>query len=230
MMHLVLADAELEIVPAKIRRHAAVRKSKSMLLDASLHHTAMRGIENWQRRGRPDIVHVFLLIAHDSILNKEGMLRTYVHTRNDEVIYIKPETRIIKNYNRFKGLMEQLFQHRRVPPDNEPLMEMKNEKLEDLLKKLDGKKILFSEKGKKVKLDEMMEEEIVCIIGGFPHGDFLSPVDEMVDEIVKIYDAPLPAWTVEMEAIVAYENKFIVFPPLNLWKKRQNSGRRRIEK
>ncbi len=210
MMHLILADSELEIVPAKIKKHPAVRKSKSILLDASLHHTAMRGLENWQRRGRPDIVHIFLLIANDSILNKEGMLRVYVHTRNDEIIYVKPETRIIKNYNRFKGLMEQLFMHGSVPPGGERLMEMKKERLGDLLSRLKGRKIVFSMKGGRRRLEDIMEEDVVCIIGGFPHGDFLSPVYEIADEVVSIYNEALPAWIAEMEAIVAYENKFIV--------------------
>ncbi len=209
MMHLILADSELEIIPKKIIKHPAVRNSKSKILDASLHHAAMKGLKQWQRRGRPDIVHVFLLIANESILNKEGMLRTYVHTRNDEVIYIKPETRIIKNYNRFKGLMEQLFEHGKVPPENEALMEMRKENLEKLLDKLEGKRILFSMDGERRKLEDIMEEDVICIIGGFPSGDFLSPVHKMVDEVVSIYHEMLPAWIVGIEAIVAYENKFV---------------------
>ena len=33
-----------------------------------------------------------------------------VHTRNNDVITIDPETRIMRNYTRFIGLMEQLFE------------------------------------------------------------------------------------------------------------------------
>jgi len=209
MMHLVLADSELELVPKKIIKHPAVVKGKSKILDVSLHHTAMKILKDWRRRGRPDIVHFFLLLANDSILNKEGRLRVYVHTRNNEVIYVKPETRIIKNYNRFKGLMEQLFEYKRVPLEGEPLMEMKKESLEELLSKLNGKRILFCMEGKKTKLEEVLEEEVVCIIGGFPSGDFLSPVYEFANEKISLYDEMLPAWIVEMEAIVAYEKKFL---------------------
>ncbi len=211
MMHLVLADSELELVPKKIRKHPAVRKGNSLILDASLHHTAMRTLKDWRRRGRPDIVHFFLLLANDSILNKKGKLRVYVHTRNNDVIYVKPETRIIKNYNRFKGLIEQLFQNGRVPVEGEPLMEMKKESLKALLSKFEEKKILFSMRGGKKKLEEVMEENVVCIIGGFPSGDFISPVYKIVDEIVSLYDEMLPAWIVEMEAIATYERKFLIF-------------------
>ena len=164
MMHLVLADSELELVPKKIIKHPAVVKGKSKILDASLHHTAMKILKDWRRRGRPDIVHFFLLLANDSILNKEGKLRVYVHTRNNEVIYVKPETRIIKNYNRFKGLMQQLLEKERVPPDGEALMEVRKENILQLLQKLDGKKILFTPNGRKCTLHEVLEENVVMLI------------------------------------------------------------------
>lgn len=209
MMHLILADSEIEKIPAEIKNHPSVLKNKSFILDASLHHSAMRKIKDWRRRGRPDIVHLFLLISQESILNKEGMLRIYVHTRNNEVIYINPEMRIIKNYNRFKGLMGQLFETGKVPVTGNVLMELKKERIEELLCKIKGKRILFTTKGNKKKIEDVIEEDSVCIIGGFPSGDFLSSFDEMVDEKICIYDRMLPAWIVAMEAIVAYENKFI---------------------
>ncbi|HEC88395.1 MAG TPA: 16S rRNA methyltransferase [Thermoplasmata archaeon] len=209
MMHLILADSELEKIPAEIKNHSCVRKNRSFILDASLHHSAMKKIKDWQRRGRPDIVHLFLLISQESILNKEGMLRTYVHTRNNKVIYINPETRIIKNYNRFKGLIEQLFKVKKVPVEGNALMEVKERKLEELLYKLKGKKILFTSKGNRKRIEDVMEKDVVCIIGGFPSGDFMTNVYDMADEKICIYDKVLPAWIVAMEAIVAYENKFI---------------------
>ncbi|HEC76995.1 MAG TPA: 16S rRNA methyltransferase [Thermoplasmatales archaeon] len=209
MMHLILADSELERIPAEIKNHSCVKKNRSFILDASLHHSSMKKIKDWQRRGRPDIVHLFLLISQESILNKEGMLRTYVHTRNNEVIYTNPETRIIKNYNRFKGLIEQLFEIKKILYEENVLMEMKEEKLEELLSKLKGKRILFTIKGNKKRIEDVIEEDVVCIIGGFPFGDFITNVYDMADEKICIYDRMLPAWIVAMEAIVAYENKFI---------------------
>jgi len=107
-----LADSELELIPKRIaslpaiRRDAERRKKKAeeLLLDSSLHHSAMKGLKEWERRGRPDIVHISLLIANESILNRENMLDMVVHTRNNEAIKIDPEMKVIKNYNRFKGL------------------------------------------------------------------------------------------------------------------------------
>ena len=79
MLTLVLSDAELELVPQTIRGHqqvvtAAKRLGVSagrMLLDSSLHYAAMRKLEEGERRGRPDLVHVFLLTCPSDVV---GML------------------------------------------------------------------------------------------------------------------------------------------------------------
>lgn len=197
MMHLILAESELELNPW----------NKSELLDSSIHHKIMRRKHFSMRRGRPDIVHFFLVVAMESILNKAGLLRVYIHTRNNEVIYIAPETRIIKNYNRFKGLMAQLLRERKIASD-ERLIWMEEKRVEELLEEIKGKKILFTRKGRKInvaRLHGVMEDDVVCIIGGFPSGYFITELENMVDAIVSIYDDMLTAWTVAMEAIAAYE-------------------------
>ena len=197
MMHLILAESELELNPW----------NKKELLDSSIHHKIMRRKHFSMRRGRPDIVHFFLVVAMESILNKAGLLRVYIHTRNNEVIYIAPETRIIKNYNRFKGLMAQLLRERKIASD-ERLIWMEEKRVEELLEEIKGKKILFTRKGRKTnvaRLHEVMEDDVVCIIGGFPSGYFMTELENMVDAIVSIYDDMLTAWTVAMEAIAAYE-------------------------
>ncbi len=180
-----------------------------MILDSSLHHSVMKGMDEWERRGRPDIVHMSMLIANESILNREGMLGMTVHTRNNEAIKISPEMRVIKNYNRFKGLMEQLFKEGKVPPDK-PLMELERNGIEQIVEELEAEKvILMSEKGEKKSLDNAMEKNTACIIGGFPHGEFLSPVEKIADEVISIHPSPLPAWIAVMEAIASYERKFV---------------------
>ncbi len=196
MMHIIIGESELEI---------ASKIGINDILDSSIHYPYMRKLEDWVRRGRPDIVYLCLLIALESILNKEKLLKIYIHTRNDEVIYVNPATRMIKNYNRFKGLMKQLLKYGKVPLNGAPLMELKKETLLELLGKMKCKKILFSRKGEKKSLKELFEKEIVCIVGGFPSGDFSLPLKKYVDEVVSLHDEMLPAWIVEMEAIVMYE-------------------------
>ncbi len=216
MLHLVIADAELEPVPESIRDHPAVvnyakrrgKRPEEVLLDSTYHHAALKKLSDGERRGRPDITHICLLNALESIANKEGLLRVYVHTRNDEVIYIKPETRIPRNYNRFVGLMESLFKNRVVPRDLE-LLRMEEKSLKELVEEIgpDGVFVMHEE-GTLTKPAELGKrlaslENPLVVVGGFPHGDFRS---EIPWEKISIYKGPLMAWTVVNEIIINFEH------------------------
>ncbi|ASA77262.1 16S rRNA methyltransferase [Thermococcus sp. 5-4] len=216
MLHLVIAEAELELVPKAILDHPAVvnharrrgKRPDEILVDGTYHHAAIKKLPDGERRGRPDIVHVCLLNALESIANKEGLLRVYVHTRNDEVIYIKPETRIPRNYNRFVGLMESLFKNRAVPRDLE-LLRIEEKSLEELVEELNPDGVfVMHEKGEPTKPSEFGKilselREPTVIVGGFPHGDFRA---EPPGKKISLYKAPLMAWTVVNEVIISFEH------------------------
>ncbi len=219
MMHLILADSELEIVPQEIQghpaivKHAKLRKKKPsrILLDASYHHQAIRSKypSEADRRGRPDIVHFFLMNAQESMLNYQGKLRVYIHTRNNEVIRISPETRLPKAYHRFVGLMEHVFQNKYVPSKENPLLTLENMSLRALTKEIGAKTILLSQNGRRVKVKEYhIPEDVTIIIGGFPSGDFLSNVN-FVDDSISIYDGTLMAWVAAYEIITRYEHIYL---------------------
>jgi len=215
VLTLVLADTELERVPVELQRHPSVRASArkrgrspaSILLESSLHHPALRKFPEGERRGRPDIAHIVLVVALDSILNLEGGLRIFVHTRNDEAIQFAPETRIPKNYTRFVGLMEDLFEKGEVPEEN-PLIRMDREvTLAQLLAKLGGEPWAFAEGGDPLDLRvgfPRHEENLIAVIGGFPHGGFRSPVSTLCKRVMSIHPKPLKAWTTAAEVLVAY--------------------------
>ncbi|MBO8174744.1 MAG: 16S rRNA methyltransferase [Thermococcus sp.] len=216
MLHLIIADSELELVPKSILEHPAVvnyakrrgKKPEEVLLDSTYHHAALKKLEDGNRRGRPDIVHFCLISALESILNKEGKLKVYVHTRNDEVIYVKPETRIPRNYNRFVGLMESLFKNKAVPPELE-LLRLEEKTLSQLLEEIKPDAVfIMHEEGEFMKPKDFGEllkqfKEPAVIVGGFPHGDFKSKVDGVK---ISLYKEPLMAWTIVNEVIVNYEN------------------------
>ncbi len=215
MLHLILAESELEMVPGEIAGHPAIRsharrrgkKPTEMLLDATYHHAAMRGLPDGEKRGRPDIVHISLLNALESILNKEGHLRVYVHTRNDEVITVKPETRIPRNYNRFVGLMEKLFIEGSVPR-NLGLLRMEKKTLNELLGDISPDRVFVMHEGGRLVWGREFGETLAridnpaVVIGGFPHGDFRRlPRGERV----SVYWGSLMAWSVVNEVIVNLE-------------------------
>ncbi|ACS33921.1 Ribosome biogenesis protein NEP1-like protein [Thermococcus gammatolerans EJ3] len=212
----MIADSELELVPESIADHPAVvnyarrrgKKPEEVILEGSYHHSALRKLEDGERRGRPDIVHICLLNALESIANKEGKLRVYVHTRNDEVIYVKPETRLPRNYNRFLGLMESLFKNGVVPKDL-ALLRIEEKTLNELVEEIAPDEVfVMHEEGELIKprdfgrvLAEL--ENPLVIIGGFPHGDFRSKVE---GRKVSLYREPLMAWTIVNEVLVNFES------------------------
>lgn len=226
MLILVLAESELELIPESIRFHQAIlsyakKKGKNpsnLLLDSNYHHSAMKKLSEYDRRGRPDIVHFFLINTLESIANKVGELKLIIHTRNNEAIYVDPSTRIMRNYSRFVGLMEQLFLQGEIKADQKTLIEIKqNYNLKSILKNENADKtILFKIDEEETNLNKYFKtlkknkiENLLCVVGGFPKGDFHENLSNIVDDKISIFKEKLTSWTVFNEIIINYENIFI---------------------
>ena len=219
MLNVVLAEAALETIPKKIIFHPSVvawakgmgKKTNRALLDRSYHHRAMFSLDEGLKRGRPDIVHFSLLEALGTPLNKEGMLRTYVHTVENLLIYMKPEIRLPRNYNRFMGLIEQLFRTNRVPEHGQMLLKLKKGRLNDLLDEIKPSYVLaFTRLGVPKTLHEVMcslvkMEKPLVIVGAFPKGHFSEETVKLTNELVSIDPEVLNAWTVTSRIIYEYE-------------------------
>ncbi|HUR68598.1 MAG TPA: 16S rRNA methyltransferase [Candidatus Thermoplasmatota archaeon] len=227
MLTLVLAEAELELVPEEIKGHRQVqssakfrdRRASRTLLDSSVHHEAMRRLPEQDRRGRPDLVHFSLLLALDSALNKADKLRVVVHTRNDERIAVHPDTRLMRNYPRFIGLMETLFREGATPRNNPLLILEEGWPLKRVLEHhASGPVVCFSEAGTPIEPVAWMEqkvsasEDLTIVLGCFPHGDFHIAPKDFAAEVVGLGGATLSVWTVEMEVLAAYERAVKLFP------------------
>ncbi len=217
MLTLVLADSELELVPDSIAglgccvTHARKRgkSPRQTLLDSTVHYPALERLEDGGRRGRPDLVHFFLLTALDSIQNLEGGLRVFVHTRNGQVIRVRPDTRLPKNQNRFVSLMEQLLVKGQVPPQGDALMTVEEGTVNEILKGAGAERtMVLSPRGRPVDLrkhlSRLRSKEVACVIGGFPDGDFSSPVYDLADEVLSISPRELKVWAVAAEVLVNF--------------------------
>jgi rRNA small subunit pseudouridine methyltransferase Nep1 len=202
IFHLVIIESALEtlgnlaknIHSSQKRKQKTIQNEGKAILDVSIHNHLMQGILDKNKRGRPDIIQNSLLLALGSRLNKEGYLRVYVHTRNDEIITFNPAVRIPRNYNRFIGLMQQLFNTKRIPPDSEDtLISIQSLTLEAFLKTLKPDvKIIFSEKGSETNIEQLMvtlsvNKRVVILIGGFPHGEISQKNLNLADLKVSIY-------------------------------------------
>lgn len=219
MIHLVFADSSLELVPEEILFHPAVRKYKkrfnkgdNILLDSSYHHSAMKKLKDWERRGRPDIVHFCLLEALGSPLCRKGKLSVCVHTYENYLIGFDSETRLPRNYERFKGLMEEVLNDKKSK--NELIVMKENIDLKDFFSNSGCKKVIgLSSKGEridnhKIITEDSLKENVGIVIGGFPKGDFSKDVMNAITDMIAIYQEPLDAWTVTSRVLCKLENSY----------------------
>ncbi len=218
-MILILAESALETIPKQLWNHPAVqtyaklrrKHPQFLILDRSFHHSAMKTLRQNLKRGRPDIVHFALLEALGSPLNKENQLQAYVHTFNNHVVTVNSETRLPRNYSRFLGLMEQLFEAGKVPPKGTALLTLEHKTLPQLIREVNPSHVIaFSRVGTRKTLEETIlklssEKQPAILVGGFPHGHFVNPTLKLADETVCIYSEMLETWTVVSRVVYEYE-------------------------
>ncbi|HDR53176.1 MAG TPA: 16S rRNA methyltransferase [archaeon] len=178
MINLVLAEAELELVPEKVwndpcvQLHSKFRKKRpyQMLLDASHFPQAVKKLEGADRRGRPDIIHRFMLLALDSPIARRGQLKLWIHTRNNLVIDVKSGTRPPRHYDRFVGLMEQLLVEGELKNGRMSLLDLD---LKHLLVTLPKPVYVMDPSGQPTKPDFWVGRTGgTYVIGGFSEGGF----------------------------------------------------------
>ncbi len=171
----------------------------------------MKNLRENEKRGRPDIVHFALLAALGSPLNREGLLQVYVHTKDDFVIMVNSEARLPRNYDRFVGLLEKLFETGMVPPAGQKLLWQEHKTLPKLLEEIKPDFVMaFSRKGKPDTLERAVtklssKEKPVVIVGGFPHGQFSKTTVRLADEVICVDPEMLETWTLASRVIYDYE-------------------------
>ena len=213
----ILADSSLETIPGEMLSNAKFRKvlkkrgkkPSDVLLDSSIHWRFMFCLDDWRKRGRPDIVHVTLILLQDSLLNACGHLEVYVHVYDGRVFHVKPETRIPKHFDRFKGLMAQLLIRERVPPTGEPLIYKVADSLREFVEK-HGKLVLLWERGEPSTPERVAREALETGrpvgIGMFPRGDFKKSTLRKAARKYSLFGGrPLKAWTVASHLVHAAE-------------------------
>ncbi len=219
MLNLIIAETALELVPKKIQKHPAVtkhaqrmdKKPCQLLLDRSYHHSAMKNLDNAEKRGRPDIAHRSLLAALGTPLNKEGLLSVFVHTTENKIICVNPKTRLPRNYSRFVGLIEQLYKEGKVPKENSVLLSLESMNMTSLIKELKTPYIVALTKiGDPKPLEEIVKsfsrrQGGTVIVGGFPHGHFNKDVINIAAHRFSIDKDTLDAHIVVSRILYEYE-------------------------
>jgi len=73
------------------------------ILNVDDHSTVLKRSGRDFSTARPDILHQSLLMLLDSPLNRAGFLQVYIHTANNVLIEVNPQTRIPRTFPRFAG-------------------------------------------------------------------------------------------------------------------------------
>ena len=234
---LLLAETSLETIPAEIKNDLSVRKylskmkktSNEVILDTNLHINLMKNLKDSKQRGRPDIAHFAILAAYGSLLSKREKLQMFIHTYNDKLIILSPNIRPPKSIERFKGLILQLFDKMKIPVDSkEPLMEIQDKTLPELMKSLRKKHDLiveFTVNGEKMTSHQYSSlihsrTNPLLIFGGFSTGHLKSLPKNFVDYHISIYNEGLDLFAVISHVLSSIHN----FEELSLEKKETKEG------
>ena len=223
MITFVLAESELELMPRELHDdpvvQARARKRKRapehLVLDQALDHKAMKRLPEGDRRGRPDLAHVFLLLLQDSPLNARGRLRVLVHTRHDALIRVKPETRIMRNQAKFVQLMEDLLRQGVVPLDRPLLTLEPDSPLPRVLEECAGPKVLLDEGGPLARTPRFAElarehDDVTFVLGGFPRGAYRQVGASDVEHVVRVADEPLSMWSALVPVLAGCEDAMLL--------------------
>ncbi len=210
MIHLIIAESELELIPEGLSTNAEVKdycrsrgkKPGDCLLDANYLPNAIVSLPDGSLRGRPEILHVCLLNALESDIYKEDKVQFWIHTRNDRVIRIEPKFRVPRLYARFVDLMEELLTKGQVPPEGLPSLILEKKSLKSLVESIKPSKIfILSKEGKKTSKSSLIKEistskTPLVIVGGFTDKDFSETTLKLSKNIYRISDNQLTAWSV----------------------------------
>ena len=231
MLHIILLDCALELVPSEIsslkqiQKHATRRgkKSSELLLDQTHHGQSMTKLSQNERRGRPDITFLSLMSILETPLCKEGLLSVHLQLQDGRVVEVNPEVRLPRNYDRFVGLIEQLLLNGRVPPKGDSLLQVRDTNLQDLLTRLkeesdSAKTILTIEGGQKAtreKLGALLPQDasvpVIVGVGAFPHGDMPEQIASQFDAHLELDREVMMAWHVCAEILWVYSLSIDVF-------------------
>ena len=216
-LSLILAESSLEIIPKEIQNHPSVishskklgKSPSNILLDNSWHYAAMKGIQDENKRGRPDIVHFSMLEACSIPLYFEKKLTIYVHTLNDKVIKVGDDIHLPKSFHRFTGLVEKLFYEKRIESNGKKLLEMSDMSFSELVENINPKNVVgLSRVGKSSSFSnvaKLLTNNSCLVIGGFQKSNFSDSTVSKIDHLVSINSNSLESHIVTARILYEYE-------------------------
>ena len=217
MISLIISESALELIPFELQDHPSVisharklgKYSSEILLDNSWHFAAMKGIKNEIKRGRPDLVHFSILEATTIPLYLQNKLNLFVHTIDDKVIHFGKNVHLPKSYHRFEGVIEKLYQEKKIMAKNELLLEIKEQTFSELIDEINPSKIIgFSTEGELSsyeKIASQISDNSCIVIGGFQKGHFSDSVQNTITDLFSIGNGSFESHVIASRILYEYE-------------------------
>jgi rRNA small subunit pseudouridine methyltransferase Nep1 len=218
MISLILSESSLELVPTELKHHPSIteharklgKHTSEILLDNSWHFAAMKGIKNQLKRGRPDLVHFSILEATTIPLYLQNKMKLFVHTLDDKVIFFGKNVRIPKSYHRFEGIIEKLFQEKKITSkDDDLLLKIEEKTFSQLIDEINPSKVIgFSTQGTKSTYEKIAKEisDDACIVfGGFQKGHFSNSIENKITDLYSVGDESFEGHVVIARMLYEYE-------------------------
>jgi rRNA small subunit pseudouridine methyltransferase Nep1 len=217
MISVVLSESALELIPYELEDHPSViaharklgKHPSEILLDNSWHFAAMKGIENELKRGRPDLVHFSILEATTIPLYYKNKMKLYVHTIDDKIITFGKNVHIPKSYHRFEGVIEKLYQEKKIKTNNELLLEIQDKTFSELLDEINPSKIIgFSTKGTLSSYEKVaakISDNTCIVLGGFQKGHFSDSIQNKITDLYSIGNESFEGHVVVARILYEYE-------------------------
>ena len=217
MISLIISESALELVPYELEEHPSVvshakklgKYPSDILLDNSWHFAAMKGIKNEIKRGRPDLVHFSILEATTIPLYHRNKLNLFVHTIDNKVIRFGKNVHLPKSYHRFQGVIEKLFQEKKIISKNELLLDIKEQTFSELIDEINPSSIIgFSTEGEispYQKIATTIPDNSCIVLGGFQKGHFSDSVQNKITNLYSVGNESFEAHVVISRILYEYE-------------------------
>ena len=217
MISLIFSESSLELVPFELTDHPSVvsharklgKHPSEILLDNSWHFAAMKGIKNEIKRGRPDLVHFSILEATTIPLYHQNKLNLFVHTIDNKVIRFGKNVHLPKSYHRFQGVIEKLFQEKKIISKNELLLDIKEQTFSELIDEINPSKIIgFSTEGELTSFEKIaskITDDSCIVIGGFQKGHFSDTIQNKITDQYSVGNESLEGHVVVSRILYEYE-------------------------
>ena len=217
MISLIISESALELVPYDLEDHTSVishakklgKHPSEILLDNSWHFAAMKGLKNEIKRGRPDLVHFSILEATTIPLYLQNKLNLFVHTIDDKVIRFGKNVHLPKSYHRFQGVIEKLYQEKKIMTKNELLLDIKEQTFSELIDEINPSKIIgFSTEGELTSFEKIaskITDDSCIVIGGFQKGHFSDTIQNKITDQYSVGNESLEGHVVVSRILYEYE-------------------------